>query len=58
MWCLYTATILSGCEVAVNVAIALSYSPPYITPGIFAALAGVVTILAGFARLWTQKGLR
>lgn len=44
---------LSGLEVAIQVAVAFSVKPP-IPAGLFAALAGVVTIAAGVARFVSQ----
>jgi len=45
--------VLSGLEVAIQVAVAFSVKPP-IPAGLFAALAGVVTIAAGVARFVAQ----
>lgn len=44
---------LSGLEVAIQVAIAFEVKPP-IAAGIFAAMAGIVTIAAGAARFVAQ----
>jgi hypothetical protein len=48
------AAILSGLEVAIQVAIAWQVKPP-IPPGIFAALSGLVTVAACAARFFAQQ---
>jgi hypothetical protein len=48
------AALLSGLEVAIQVAIAWQIKPP-IPAGIFAALSGVVTMAACAARFFAQQ---
>jgi hypothetical protein len=48
------AALLSGAEVAIQVAIAFEIKPP-VPAGVFAALAGLVTVAAAFARFCAQQ---
>jgi hypothetical protein len=49
------AALLSGCEVSFSVMTAFEIVPPFIPAGLFAALAGAVTIAAFVARVLAQK---
>lgn len=49
--------LLSGAEVAVQAAISLEVTPP-VRPGLFAVLAGLLSIAAGLARFVVQDKVR
>lgn len=48
------AALLCGAEVTIQVAIALGWQPHYLPAGLFAALAGLVSVAAFFARIVYQ----
>jgi hypothetical protein len=58
MWLMAASFVLSGLEVTIQVMIAFSIMPPFIPPGLFAILAGIVTVLAMGARLFTQSDVQ
>lgn len=49
------AAVLSGVEVAFNVMTAFEIIPRFMPGGVFAAIAGLVTVGAFFARILAQK---
>lgn len=49
------AALLSGAEVAISVVTAFEIIPPFLPAGLFAALAGLVTVAAFVARVLAQK---
>jgi hypothetical protein len=58
MWLMAASFILSGLEVTIQVMIAFSIAPSSIPPGLFAILAGIVTMLAMGARLLVQSDVQ
>jgi uncharacterized membrane protein len=58
MWLMAASFVLSGLEVSIQVMIAFSIIPPFIPAGLFAILAGVVTVLAMGARLLVQSDVQ
>jgi uncharacterized membrane protein HdeD (DUF308 family) len=58
MWLMGASFVLSGLEVVIQVLVAFTITPPFVPPGLFAILAGVVTVLAMGARLLVQSDVQ